>query len=66
MYNFVNRLLFRKEQPPLPKAETDYVLAEQFSEFFKDKINTIMTQLQPTEAGQVIPNYIESQYEMEH
>ena len=66
VYNIVNSLLFRKEQSQLPKGENDYVLAEQFSEFFKDKINTIMIQLQPTEAGQVNPNYIESQYEMEH
>ena len=66
MYNIINSLLFRKEQSPLPKAENDYVLAKQFSEFFKDKIDTIMIQLQPTEAGQVNPNYIESQYEMEH
>ena len=66
MYNIINSLLFRKEQSPLPKAENDYVLAKQFSEFFKDKINTIMIQLQLTEAGQVNPNYIESQYETEH
>ena len=66
MYNIVNSLLFRKEQSPLPKAENDYVLTEQFSEFFKDKINTIMIQLQLTEAGQINPNYIESQYETEH
>ena len=66
VYNIVNSLLFRKKQSPLPKAENDYVLAEQFSEFFKDKIDTIMIQLKLTEAGQVNPNYIESQYEMEH
>ena len=66
MYNIINSLLFRKEQSPLPKAENDYVLAEQFSEFFKDKIDTIMIQLQPAEAGQVNPNYIESQHEIEH
>ena len=66
MYNIINSLLFRKEQSPLPKAENDYVLAEQFSEFFKNKINTIIIQLQWTEAGQLNPNYIESQYKMEH
>ena len=66
VYNIVNSLLFRKEQSPLPKAENDYVLTEQFSEFFKDKIDTIMIQLQLTEAGQVNPNYMESQYEMEY
>ena len=66
MYNIINSLLFRKEQSPLPKAENDYVLAEQFSEFFKDKIKTIMIQLQLAEAGQVNPKYIESQHEIEH
>ena len=66
MYNIINSLLFRKEQSPLPKAENDYVLAEQFSEFFKDKINIIIIQLQWTEAGQLNPKYVESQYKMEH
>ena len=66
VYNIINSLLFRKEQSPLPKAANDYVLAGQFSEFFKDKINTIIIQLQLTEAGQLNPNYIESQYKMEH
>ena len=66
MYNIIKSLLFSKEQSPLPKAKNDYVLAEQFSEFFKDKINTINIQLQQTEAGQLNPNYIESQYKMEH
>ena len=66
VYNIINSLLFRKEQSPLPQAENDYVLAEQFSEYFKDKINTIMLQLQLTEAGQVNPKYIESQHEIEH
>ena len=66
MYNIVNSFLFRKEESPLPKAENDYVLAEQFSEFFRDKIDTIIIQLQLTAAGQVNPNYIESQYETEH
>ena len=66
MYNIINSLLFRKEQSPLPKAENDYVLAEQFSEFFKDKVNTIITHLQQTEAGQLNPNYIESKYKMEY
>ena len=50
VYNIVNSLLFRKEQSPLPQTENDYVLAEQFSEYFKDKIDTIMLQLQLTEA----------------
>ena len=58
VYNIINSLLFSKEQSPLPKAENDYVLAEQFSEFFKNKINTIIIQLQQTEAGQLNPNYI--------
>ena len=66
MYSIINSLLFRKEQSPLPKAENDYVLAGQFSEFFKDKIDTIMIQLQLTEAGQANPKYIESQHEIEH
>ena len=39
------------------KQKMTYVLAEQFSEYFKDKINTIMLQLQSTEAGQVNPKY---------
>ena len=66
MYNIINSLLFRKEQSPLPQAENDYVLAEQFSEYFKDKIDTIMLQLQSTEAGQVNPEYKESLHEIEH
>ena len=40
VYNIINSLLFRKEHSPLPKAENDYVLAKQFSEFFKDKIDS--------------------------
>ena len=66
VYNIVNSLLFRKEQSPLPQAENDNVLAEQFSEYFKDKINTIMLQLQATEEGQTNPKYIESQHEIKH
>ena len=48
IFTITNRLLGRNEPPPLPPSEDPARLAQEFSDFFHDKINSIMLQLKPT------------------
>ena len=48
------------------KQKMTMYLLNSSQKYFKDKIDTIMLQLQLTEAGQTNPKYIESQHKIEH
>ena len=62
LFNLANKLLFRKEPLPLPECEDNKILADNFNNFFEDKISKIMEKLTPTENNPVDNNYIEEIY----
>ena len=41
LFQVVNDLLHRKKKPVLPECQSSQSLAERFSQFFSDKINSI-------------------------
>ena len=59
IYRVANKLLFRNEMSPLPKTDDQAQLAEDFNNFFSDKIANIMTVLKKSNP---YPEYIESDY----
>ena len=59
IYRVANKLLFRNEMSPLPKIDDQAQLAEDFNNFFSDKIDNIMTVLKKSNP---YPEYIESDY----
>ena len=59
IYRVVNKLLFRNKMSPLPKMNDHAQLAEDFNNFFSDKIANIMTVLKKSNP---YPEYIESDY----
>ena len=54
-----NKLLLRNEMSPLPKMDDQAQLAEDFNNFFSDKIANIMAVLKKSNP---YPEYIESEY----
>ena len=59
IYRVANKLLFRNKMSPLPKMDDQAQLAEDFNNFFSDKIANIMTVLNKSNP---YPEYIESDY----
>ena len=53
-------MLFRNEPLPLPPTCDTKKLADDFNQFFIEKIDKIMAGLQPTEMHPTDPKYIES------
>ena len=60
IYQIANKMLFRNEPLPLPPTSDTKKLADDFNQFFIEKINKIMAGLQPTETHPTDPKYIES------
>ena len=60
IYQIVNKMLFRNEPLPLPPTSDTKKLADDFNQFFVEKIDKIMAGLQPTETHPTDPKYIES------
>ena len=54
-----NKLLGRNDPSPLPPSEDPARLAQEFSDYFQDKINSIMLQLKPTSDCAINNRYIE-------
>ena len=54
-----NKLLGRNDPSPLPPSEDPARLAQEFSDYFQDKINSIMLQLKPTSDCPINNRYIE-------
>ena len=59
LFNLANKLLFRKEPLLLPKCDDNKIIADNFNNFFEDKISKIMEKRTPTENNQGDNNYIE-------
>ena len=59
IFTITNKLLGRIDSSPLPPSEDPARLAQQFSDYFQDKINSIMLQLKPTTDCPIDNRYIE-------
>ena len=59
IFTITNKLLGRNDSSPLPPSEDPARLAQEFSEYFQDKINSIMLQLKPTTDCPIDNRYIE-------
>ena len=58
-FTTTNKMLGRNEPLPLPPSDDLGRLAQEFSDFFRDKINNIMLQLKPTPDCLIDNRYIE-------
>ena len=59
IFTITNKLLGRNDSSPLPPSEIPARLAQEFSDYFQDKINSIMLQLKPTTDCPIDNRYIE-------
>ena len=68
IFTITNELLDRNDPSPLPPSEDPARLAQEFSDYFQDKINSIMLQLKPASDCLIDNRYIEdgflTQYHM--
>ena len=58
----MNSLLFHIDSLPLPPMKNSNALADEFNQFFKDKVQKIMDNLAPTEDNPTDQQYLESDY----
>ena len=65
IFNIANALLFRKEPSLLPSCDSQEQLANDFGQFFHDKIETIMTNLRALPEGTDDYKYVEHDFEMD-
>ena len=54
------KLLGKRTDNPLPEHDSKLDLANEFNNYFKDKIDTIMMNLRPSDNNPIDPRYIES------
>ena len=66
IFTITNKLLGRIDSSPLPPYENPDSLAQEFSDYFQDKINTIMLQLNPTTDCPIDNRYIEMGFLTQH
>ena len=59
IFTITNKLLGTNNSSPLPPSEDPARLAQEFSDYFQDKINSIMLQLKPTSDCPIDNRYIE-------
>ena len=62
VFKIVNSLLFHNDPSPLPPIKNNKALANEFNQFFKDKVQKIMDNLVPTEDNLTDQQYLESDY----
>ena len=60
IYQIANKMLFRNEPLPLPPTCDTKKLADDFNQFFTEKMDKIMAGLQPIETHPIDPKYIEA------
>ena len=58
IFTITNKLLGRNDSSPLPPSEDPARLAQEFSDHFQDKINSIMLELKPTADCPINNRYI--------
>ena len=63
IFKLMNKLLFHKDELPLPKTENAQTLADSFNDFFTTKITNIIKDLELTCDDQTSSDYIKSSYE---
>ena len=63
IFNIANTLLLRKEPSPLPSCDSREQLANNFGQFFHDKIETTMTNLKALPQGTDDYKYVEHDFE---
>ena len=66
LYTEDNKLLFQKEELPLPHKEDPKILAERINKFFTSKIEKIMAALVPTDTHPIDKSYIETEPQTDH
>ena len=66
IFTITNKLLGRIDSSPLPPNENPDRLAQEFSDYFQDKINSIMLQLKPTTDCPIDNRYIEMGFLTQH
>ena len=66
VFQIVNNLLQRKEDLPLPPSSDNKQLADQFNNFFFEKVSRIRTDLHPTHPSDIDHNYIEKDFSTAH
>ena len=62
IFTITNKLLGRNDPLPLPPSDDPARLAQEFSDFFHDKIDNIMLQLKPTPECPINNRYIEDRF----
>ena len=62
VFKIANSLLFCNDPSPLPPTKNSKALADEFNQFFKDKVQKIMDNLAPTEDNPTDQQYLESDY----
>ena len=60
IYAMSFKLMGKVIDNPLPEHDSKCDLTNQFNNYFKDKIDTIMTNLKPSDDNPIDPKYIES------
>ena len=66
IFTITNKLLGRNDPLPLPPSDYPARLAQEFRNFFCDKINNIMWQLKPTPDCPIDNRYIEDRFLKQH
>ena len=66
IFTSTNKLLGRNDPSPLPPSEDPARLAQEFCDYFQDKINSIMLQLKPTADCPINNRYIEDGFLTQH
>ena len=66
IFTITNKLLGRNEPLPLPPIDDLGILAQEFNDFFWDKIDNIMLQLQPTPGCPTDNRCMEDRFLMQH
>ena len=64
IFKLTNKMLFGKEDLPLPATDNIKELAQEFGNFFDAKITKIMNALAPTAPDQISSDYIETKYRL--
>ena len=60
IYAMSFKLLGKMTDNPLPEHDSKLDLPNEFNNYFKDKIDTIMVNLRPSDGNPIDPKYIES------
>ena len=66
IFKLTNKMLFHKEDLPIPATDNIKELAQEFGNFFDAKITKIMNALAPTTPDQISSDYIECDFQTKY